>query len=83
MINSCCFKLYHLGGFLEASSNITLKEALLAEGCEIKLTVSQKKLMIVQMLIELLMLLVNSIELGEDACIEDLVEDEPFIQCVR
>lgn len=82
-INSCCFKLYHLGGFLEASSNITLKEALLAEGCEIKLTVSQKKLMIVQMLIELLMLLVNSIELGEDACIEDLVEDEPFIQCVR
>jgi hypothetical protein len=48
MINSNCIKLYHLGAFVEPSETINLSQTLIADGCELKVIISQKKLIVVQ-----------------------------------
>jgi hypothetical protein len=62
MINSNCVKIYHMGAFVEPFESVNLSQALITDGCELKVIISQKKLMLVQMLVEVFGLLTASIQ---------------------
>jgi hypothetical protein len=51
-----------MGAFVEPFESVNLSQALITDGCELKVIISQKKLMLVQMLVEVFGLLTASIQ---------------------